>query len=141
MTLKKLTTLLVVERIEPCLPTWQALGYATTVRVPVDLAPTMPEGSHRDWASNTTLAELADIYVLNRGNNSISRMKVDGTVIATRTVSLPGSESLGSAKVNGIATSMDGDTIYVTVTGTLPGHAEEGALLELPAFTAQAGDR
>ncbi len=109
--------------------------------MPVDLAPTMPEGSHRDWASNTTLAELADIYVLNRGNNSISRMKVDGTVIATRTVTLPGSESLGSAKVNGIATSMDGDTIYVTVTGTLPGRAEEGALLELPAFTAQAGDR
>lgn len=102
--------------------------------MPVDLAPTVPEGSHRDWASNTTLAELADIYVLNRGNNSISRMKIDGTVIATRAITLPGSGSLGSARVNGIATSMDGDTVYVTVTGTLPGHAEEGALLELPSF-------
>ena len=34
MDLTKLTTLLVVDAIEPCLPTWQALGYATTVRVP-----------------------------------------------------------------------------------------------------------
>ena len=34
MALKKLTTLLVVDAIEPCLPTWQQLGYAVTVRVP-----------------------------------------------------------------------------------------------------------
>jgi len=34
MKLDKLTTLLVVDRIEPCLPTWQALGYDLTVRVP-----------------------------------------------------------------------------------------------------------
>src|SRR6185503_16261347 len=61
---------------------------------PVDLAPTIPEGNHRDWASNTSLAELADIYVLNRGNNTISRMKVDGSVIATRKVTLPENKSL-----------------------------------------------
>jgi hypothetical protein len=110
-----------------------------TFDMPVDLAPTTPEGSHRDWASNTTLAELSDIYVLNRGNNTITRMKDDGTVIATRTVVLPGAESLGSAKVNGIATSRDGAKIYLTVTGTLPGRAEEGALLELPSFTGEPG--
>jgi hypothetical protein len=34
MKLKKLTTLLVVDAIEPCLETWQALGYEVTVRVP-----------------------------------------------------------------------------------------------------------
>jgi hypothetical protein len=34
MTLAKLSTLLVVDAIEPCLPTWQALGYTVTVRVP-----------------------------------------------------------------------------------------------------------
>ena len=34
MALSKLTTLLVVERIEPCLPAWEALGYAAVVRVP-----------------------------------------------------------------------------------------------------------
>jgi hypothetical protein len=31
---EKLTTLLVVEAIEPCLPVWEALGYAVAVRVP-----------------------------------------------------------------------------------------------------------
>jgi hypothetical protein len=34
MKLDKLTTLLVVDRIEPCLPSWESLGYAVTVRVP-----------------------------------------------------------------------------------------------------------
>jgi hypothetical protein len=34
MKLEKLTTLLVVDRIEPCLPQWKALGYELTVRVP-----------------------------------------------------------------------------------------------------------
>lgn len=32
--LTKVTPLLVVDAIEPCLPTWEALGYAITVRVP-----------------------------------------------------------------------------------------------------------
>lgn len=31
---QKITTLLVVEAIEPCLPTWEALGYTIAVRVP-----------------------------------------------------------------------------------------------------------
>ena len=31
MTPKKLTTLFVVDRIEPCLPSWEALGYKVTV--------------------------------------------------------------------------------------------------------------
>lgn len=34
MKLDKLTTLLVVDRIESCLPTWEKLGYTVTVRVP-----------------------------------------------------------------------------------------------------------
>lgn len=34
MALSKLTTLLVVESIEPCLSTWEALGYAVAARVP-----------------------------------------------------------------------------------------------------------
>jgi hypothetical protein len=34
MNLKKLTTLLIVNAIEPCLGTWQELGYEVTVRVP-----------------------------------------------------------------------------------------------------------
>ena len=34
MKLDKLTTLLVVDRIETCLPAWKTLGYEVTVRVP-----------------------------------------------------------------------------------------------------------
>jgi hypothetical protein len=34
MKLAKLNTLLVVDNIEACLPTWKALGYAIQVRVP-----------------------------------------------------------------------------------------------------------
>ena len=34
MKLDKLTTLLVVDRIEPCLPTWERLGYTVVARVP-----------------------------------------------------------------------------------------------------------
>jgi hypothetical protein len=34
MNLKKLTTLLIVDAIEPCLAAWQALGYAVVMRVP-----------------------------------------------------------------------------------------------------------
>jgi hypothetical protein len=34
MKLDKLTPLLIVPSIEPCLPAWEALGYRITVRVP-----------------------------------------------------------------------------------------------------------
>jgi hypothetical protein len=34
MKLDKLTTVLVVDRIEPCLPPWEKLGYTVAVRVP-----------------------------------------------------------------------------------------------------------
>ena len=34
MKCQKLTSLLVVDAIEPCLATWQALGYEVSVRVP-----------------------------------------------------------------------------------------------------------
>jgi hypothetical protein len=34
MKIKKVTPLLVVDRIEPCLPLWERLGFAKTVEVP-----------------------------------------------------------------------------------------------------------
>lgn len=42
---------------------------------PVDLAPAVDEVSARNFASNTTMGGGSDLYVLNRGNNSILRMK------------------------------------------------------------------
>jgi hypothetical protein len=102
---------------------------------PIDLAPAEVETSDPDWASNTTLEEGADFYIANRGNNTIVRMRQDGTVVAVRRVRLADGRSLGNARLNGIAVSPDRSKIWVTVTGRLPGSGHtEGAVLELPAF-------
>jgi hypothetical protein len=106
---------------------------------PVDLAPAAIETTDPNWSSNTTLEEGADFYVANRGNNTIVRMRQDGTVAAVRRVRLPGGASLGSGRLNGIAVSPDGSTIWVTVTGQLGDgrlRASTGAVLQLPAFGA-----
>ena len=102
---------------------------------PVDMAPVVIESSDPNWSSNTTLDVNSDIYVANRGNNTIVRMHQDGNVVAIRRVTLRGGRDLERARLNGIAGSPDGTRIYVTVTGRLfdwiPLH---GAVLELPSF-------
>ncbi|MDX6249845.1 MAG: hypothetical protein QOF10_3205 [Kribbellaceae bacterium] len=101
---------------------------------PLDLAPVRIETAHPDRASNTTLQPNTDFYVCNRGNDTIVRMRQDGTVVAVRRVR-PRHRSLGSARLNGIATSTDGSRIWVTFVGSLPGgHDQQGGVLELPAF-------
>lgn len=103
---------------------------------PVDLAPAEIETTDPNWSSNTTLEEGVDFYVANRGDNTIVRMRQDGTVVAVRRVRLADGRSLGNGRLNGIAVSPDGSRIWVTVTGHLPGHGNvEGAVLELPAFS------
>jgi hypothetical protein len=99
---------------------------ASVLNLPVDLAPTIVEGAARNFASNTTLGGGADLYILNRGDNSIVRMSQGGDVMAVRSLDgvLPG------MRVAGIATSDDGRTIYVTAT--LPGG--DGVVLSTPAF-------
>jgi hypothetical protein len=102
---------------------------------PVDLAPVMIETSDPNWAANTTLDVQSDFYVANRGDNTIVRMRQDGTVVAVREVELADGRPLGNLRLNGIAGSPDGTKIWVTVTGHVPGEAKlEGAVLELPAF-------
>jgi DNA-binding beta-propeller fold protein YncE len=77
------------------------------------------------------LAEGSDFYVANRGNNTIVRMRQkDGSVVAIRGVTVENGPMQNSS-LNGIATSVDGKTIYVTVTG--PSHTHSG-VLALPAF-------
>ena len=102
------------------------------LNLPVDLAPAKIDTDDVNWASNTTLDAGSDFYVANRGDNTIVRMKQNGTLIAIRQVAVkPG--PLSNARLNGIATSPDGSTIYVTFTR--PGHNEyQGGILELPAF-------
>ncbi|TDO46696.1 hypothetical protein EV643_11079 [Kribbella sp. VKM Ac-2527] len=101
---------------------------------PLDLAPVRIDTTHPDHASNTTLQPGSDIYICNRGNDTIVRMRQDGTTVGVRRVRL-GRHSLGGARLNGIATSTDGSRIWVTYVGALPGGDDaEGGVLELPAF-------
>jgi hypothetical protein len=102
------------------------------LNLPVDLTPVAIDKDDPMWASNTTLDDGSDFYVANRGDNTIVRMRQDGTVVAARHVTVdPG--PLNNASLNGIATSTDGSKIYVTFTR--PGKsAYQGGVLELPAF-------
>jgi hypothetical protein len=102
---------------------------------PIDLAPAAIETSDPNWASNTTLDMEADIFVANRGNNTVARMGQDGAVVAVRRLQLSDGRPLGNLRLNGIAGSSDGSSIWLTVTGRLPGAEHlSGAVLHVPAF-------
>jgi hypothetical protein len=103
------------------------------LNLPVDIAPVVPEIASSIFSSNTTLAGDSDIYVVNRGDGNLVRLKQDGTVVAIRRVALPGIGPLGADRLNGIAVSPDSLHIWVAISGTLPGYPD-GALIELPAF-------
>jgi hypothetical protein len=109
-----------------------------TFNRPVDIAPALEEVASPIFSSNTTLAGDADLYVANRGNGTIVRLKQNGTVIAVRRVTVPGIGPLGGDRLNGIAISPDARLIWITVSGKLPGYPE-GAVVELPAFGGLAG--
>jgi len=104
------------------------------LNLPVDLAPVQRDNDNVNWASNTTLDQGSDFYVANRGNNTIVRMRQDGSVVAARRVR--GGENWqlddDGASLNGIATSSDGSTIYVTFTDAQS--ERRGGVLALPAF-------
>jgi hypothetical protein len=96
---------------------------------PVDLAPVKIDTDDIKWASNTTLDDGSDIYVANRGDNTIVRMKQDGTIIAVRQVAF-GGQAFEEARINGIATSRDGKTIYATFVSD----DGQGGVLAMPTF-------
>lgn len=104
------------------------VGYLSSgkMNIPVDIAPAMIEGAERNFASNTTLGGGSDLYVLNRGDNTILRMTQKGRVVAIRSLD----EAVEGLRVAGLATSDDGRTLYVT--GTTPGGG--GVVLSTPAF-------
>ena len=117
----------------------QVFGLGSVARIsslsldlPVDIAPARRDTDDVNWASNTTLDQGSDLYVANRGDNTIVRMAQDGMVMAIRRVVVPPGQ-LNNASLNGIATSADGEKIYVAFTR--PGRsAYQGGVLELPAF-------
>jgi hypothetical protein len=104
-----------------------------SLNLPVDLAPVQRDPDSVTWASNTTLDEDSDFYVANRGDNTIVRMRQDGSVVAVRRVTVDGHGPWDNGSLNGITTSTDSKnkTIYVTYTG--PGQSP-GGVLALPAF-------
>jgi len=108
------------------------IGSLAPLNLPVDLAPAKRDTDDVNWASNTTLDNGSDFYVANRGDNTIVRMRQDGTVVATRSVHVNGSPLHRDDSLNGIATSPDGSKIYVTFTNPSP--AALHGILELPAF-------
>jgi hypothetical protein len=105
-----------------------------SLNLPVDLTPVKRDAENVNWASNSTLDQGSDFYVANRGDNTIVRMHQDGSVVAVRHVSIEHRRGLEDfdANLNGIATSTDGTTIYVTVTGRPSQRV--GGILALPAF-------
>jgi hypothetical protein len=101
------------------------------LNLPVDLAPAEIDTDNINWASNTALEQDSDFYVANRGDNTIVRMRQDGTVVAVRRVRMSG-DVPDDARLNGIATAVDGGKIYLTFTGP---DEEQGGVLEVPAFS------
>jgi hypothetical protein len=108
---------------------------APELATPIDLAPAVPEIANPDFSSNTTLAGGSDLYIANRGNGTLVRMRQDGTVVAVRQVEVPGLGPVGAGQINGVAVSPDAQRIWVTLSGTLPDYPNQaGAVIELPAF-------
>jgi len=101
--------------------------------LPIDLAPAIAEVASPIFSSNTTLAGNADIYVANRGDGTIVRLKQDGKVVGVRKVQARGVPQLGPNQLNGIAVAPDAQHIWVTVSGPL-GAYPAGGVIELPAF-------
>lgn len=94
---------------------------------PIDMSPTKRNSDDSRWASNTTLDEGSDIYVANRGNNTIVRMDQKGRAIAIQKVHIKGEKNF---KINGIATSFDGTEIFVTFVNK----CGRGGVAKLGAF-------
>jgi hypothetical protein len=110
---------------------------SSELSMPVDVTPAVPEVANPDFSSNTTLAGGSDLFVVNRGNGTVARVRQDGRVLAVRSVHIAGVGDLGADKLNGVAVSPDASRLWLTVSTGLPGYADAvGAVLEIPAFGA-----
>jgi hypothetical protein len=121
----------------------QVFGLGSVARIgspllnlPVDLTPVQRDQDNPNWASNTTLDNGSDFYVANAGNNTIVRMRQDGTVVGIRRVTVNG-RPLDNVSLNGIAASADATdttpptTIFATFVDPNSG---QGGVLAMPAF-------
>jgi hypothetical protein len=116
---------------------------SVALNIPVDLTPVERNTDDPSWASNTTLDEGSpgsggsDFYVANQGDNTIVRMKQNGTVVAIGRVTVNG-QPLDNVVLNGIAASADAtdesstpSTIFATFVDPNSG---QGGVLTMPGF-------
>jgi hypothetical protein len=105
---------------------------------PVDLAAAVPEIANPRFASHTTLAGGSDLYVANRGDGSLVRLRQDGQVLARADIEVPALGTLGKDRIRAIAVSADAQRLWITLQGELPGFTGyAGALIEVSAFDAE----
>lgn len=100
---------------------------------PTDLAACIPEIANPRFASHTTLAGGSDLYVVNRGDGSLLRMRQDGTVLARAVIAWPDGRPVGVDSLRSIAVSADAQRIWLTAQAT---DGAGSVLLETSAFDA-----
>jgi hypothetical protein len=101
------------------------------LRAPVDLAPAIAEIANPRFASHTTLAGGADLYVANAGDGSLLRIGQDGAVVARATITRADGRSIGGGELKSIAVSADAQRLWV-VARSPQGPGDD--LLEVQAF-------
>ena len=101
---------------------------------PVDLAACVPEIANPRFASHTTLAGGSDLYVVNRGDGSVLRLRQDGRVLARATVRWPGGSAVGPDRLRAIAVSADAQRLWLIAQQDAGG---ESLLIETSGFDAE----
>ena len=103
------------------------------LRHPVDLAACVPEIANARFASHTTLAGDADLYVVNAGDGSLLRLRQDGTVVARAAVAWPGGQAVGAGRLRSIAVSADAQRIWLIAQAA---EGNDSVLIETAGFDA-----
>jgi len=100
---------------------------------PTDLAACIPEIANPRFASHTTLAGGSDLYVVNRGDGSLLRMRQDGSVIARAVIAWPDGRPIGADRLRSVAVSADAQRIWLTAQAA---DGADSVLIETSAFDA-----
>ena len=103
---------------------------------PVDLAACVPEIANPRFSSHTTLAGGSDLYVVNRGDGSVLRLKQDGTVVARAVIAWPDGSDVGGGRLRSIAVSADAQRLWLIAEREAAGGAIESVLIEASGFDA-----
>ena len=101
---------------------------------PVDLAPCIPEIANPRFSSHTTLAADSDLYVVNRGDGSVLRVRQDGTVVARAEIAWPDGRPVGGGRLRSIAVGSDAQRIWLVAERGVGDGAPDGVLIEVSGF-------